>query len=50
MLHGVLFICFAMGLPHAAAQVEEEAVQSGDLWPPLLSQDGHAVTRALALT
>lgn len=28
---------------------EEEAVQSGDLWPPLVSQDGHAVTRALAL-
>lgn len=29
---------------------EEEAVQSGDLWMPLVSQDGHAMTHALALT
>lgn len=28
---------------------EEEAAQPADLWPPLVSQDGHAVTHVLAL-
>lgn len=42
MLHVILFIGFAMGFPHAAAQ-------PGDLWPPLVSQDGHIVTHVPGL-
>lgn len=38
------------GVSSCCSPGEEEAAQSGDLQPPLVSQDGHAVTHALALT
>lgn len=45
------FIClFCHRVALFCSPGEEEAVQSGDLRMPLVSQDGHAMTHALALT
>lgn len=38
------------GVSSCCSPGEEEAVQAGDLQPPLVSQDGQAVTHTLALT
>lgn len=37
------------GVSSCCSPGEEEAAQPNDLWPPLVSQDGHTVTHMLAL-
>lgn len=45
-----MFIGFVRGIVMLQTNQLKRYGQSGDLWPPLVSQDGHTMTHALDLT